>query len=279
MLSSTSRTLPLKTWALRGLVLAVTLLVMFPFVWLLLMSFKHDADIMAWPPKLFFLPTLENYLGLWKSAFTQAFANSAIISTSTTLISLLVGVPAAYALSRAGLRGRGSRMSLFILATRMAPPIAFTIPYFLVYRYIGLLDTRLGLTLIYLTVNVSLVIWSMRTYIDATPRSLEEAAWIDGATLWQGLYWVVLPTAVPGLVATAILSFLYAWNDFFFALILTRTQALTAPVAVVNFLDYEGWQWGKIAAGGVIVMLPVLLFSLAVRKFLVHGLAAGAIKG
>jgi multiple sugar transport system permease protein len=252
---------------------------MFPFAWLLLMSFKQDADIMAWPPRLLFRPTLENYLGLWKSTFTRAFANSAITSTSTTLISLLFGVPAAYALSRAGLRGRGSRMGLFILATRMAPPIAFTIPYFLVYRNIGLLDTRIGLTLIYLTVNTSLVIWSMRTYIDATPPSLEEAAWIDGATLWQGLCWVVLPTAVPGLVATAILSFLYAWNDFFFALILTRTQALTAPVAVVNFLDYEGWQWGKIAAGGVIVMLPVLLFSLVVRKFLVHGLAAGAVKG
>lgn len=268
-----------RSRALYAVVFLVTLIIMFPFLWLLVMSFKPEPDILAWPPRLLFAPTLEHYTGLWKSAFAQAFLNSSVTSTATTLVSLMVGVPGAYALSRAGFRGRGNRIGLFILATRMAPPIAFTIPYFLVYRNLGLLDTRLGLTLIYLTVNSSLVVWSMRTYIDATPRSLEEAAWIDGASLWQGFLWIVLPTAVPGLVATAILSFLYAWNDFFFALILTRTQAITAPVAVVNFLDYEGWQWGKIAAGGVIVMLPVLIFSLVVRKFLVHGLAAGAVKG
>ena len=105
------------------------------------------------------------------------------------------------------------------------------------------------------------------------------STWIDGAGLWQGFYKIVLPLSGPGLAATAILCFLYSWNDFFFALILTRTEAMTAPVAVVNFMNYEGWEWGKIAAGGTMVMLPVLFFSILVRKFLVHGLTAGALKG
>jgi multiple sugar transport system permease protein len=166
-----------------------------------------------------------------------------------------------------------------ILASRMAPPIAFTIPYFLAYRWMDLLDTRTGLVIIYLTFNISLVVWLMRSFFDACPRSLEEAAWIDGASLWQGFVRIVLPIAGPGIAATAILCFLYSWNDFFFALILTRNQAMTAPVAVVNFMNYEGWEWGKIAAGGTMVMLPVLIASVLVRKFLIQGMTAGAVKG
>ncbi len=114
-----------------------------------------------------------------------------------------------------------------------------------------------------MTFNLSLVIWMMRPFFDQLPRSLEEAAWIDGATTWQTFLRIVLPLSAPGLAATAILCFLFAWNDFFFALILTRTEAMTAPVAVVNFMNYEGWEWGRIAAGGTMVMLPVLVFSLA----------------
>ncbi len=264
---------------LHAFVLFLVFLIMFPFLWLGVMSFKTDVDILAWPPKVLFQPTFEHYLSLWDDEFSRSFVNSLITSIGSTVIAILFGVPGAYALSRAGIRGRGSLMSLFILASRMAPPIAFTIPYFLVYRNVGLLDTRTGLILIYLTINLSLVIWIMRTFFDATPRALEEAAWIDGASLWQGFVRIVLPMSGPGLAATAILCFLYSWNDFFFALILTRTDAMTAPVAIVNFLDFQGWQWGKIASGGVMVMLPVLVFSLIVRRFLVTGLTAGAVKG
>ena len=225
-----------------------------------------------------FTPTIEHYTGLWNTEFRFSFWNSAVTSVMSTLAAMVVGVPAAYALARMETRV-GNRLSLVILASRMAPPIAFTIPYFLVYRHIELLDTKFGLILIYLTFNLSLVLWMMRSFFDATPRSLEEAAWIDGAGMLQTFLKIVLPLSVPGLAATAILCFLFSWNDFFFALILTRTQAITAPVAVVNFMDYEGWEWGKIAAGGVMVMLPVLVFSILVRRFLVHGLTAGAVKG
>jgi multiple sugar transport system permease protein len=263
---------------LHVLVIVLVLLVMFPFVWLLVMSFKTIDDIFAWPPRWFFTPTLENYTDLWKGDFPKSFVNSLVTSVGSTVIAIVLGVPGAYALSRFEMR-RSNQLSILILASRMAPPIAFTIPYFLAYRHIGLLDSRIGLILIYLTFNLSLVIWLMRSFFDATPRALEEAAWIDGASLWQSFTRIILPLSGPGLAATAILCFLYSWNDFFFALILTRTEATTAPVAIVNFMDYEGWAWGRIAAGGTMVMLPVLVFSILVRRFLIQGMTAGAIKG
>lgn len=268
-------------WARRAaaaLVLVLALIVLAPFLWLLQMSLKTDADNFAFPPKLAFTPTVAHYRAIWDTAFRASFANSAVVAVASTVLAMLIGVPGAYALSRARFRG-ADHLNLWILASRMAPPIAFTIPYFLVYRHLGLLDTRTGLVLIYLTFNLSLVVWLMRSFFDATPRALEEAAWIDGASLVQAFLRIVVPLAAPGLAATAILCFLYAWNDFFFALILTRTEAMTAPVAVVNFMNYEGWEWGKIAAGGTLVMLPVLLFSFVVRNFLVRGLTAGALKG
>ena len=262
----------------HALALGLAALALAPFAWLLVMSFKTNAEIFRFPPRLLFEPTLGNYAALWSSEFRGSFVNSLVVSVSSTLAALLIGVPGAYALSRWSGRGGGA-ITLWILASRMAPPIAFTIPYFLVYRHLELLDTLTGLVIIYLTFNLSLVIWMMRPFFDQLPRALEEAAWIDGAGMWQSFVRIVLPLSVPGLAATAILCFLFAWNDFFFALILTRTEAMTAPVAVVNFMNYEGWEWGKIAAGGTMVMLPVLIFSMLVRKFLISGMTTGAVKG
>lgn len=263
---------------LHAAALGLVLVILAPFLWLLQMSVKTQPDIFAFPPKLAFVPTLEHYGTIWNTAFRRSFANSAVVAVVSTALALLLGVPGAYALSRARLRG-AEALTLWILVSRMAPPIAFTIPYFLAYRHLGLLDTRTGLVIVYLTFNLSLVVWLMRAFFDGTPRSLEEAAWLDGASLGQTFVRIVLPLSAPGLAATAILCFLYAWNDFFFALILTRTEAMTAPVAVVNFMNYEGWEWGKIAAGGTLVMLPVLVFSFIVRKFLVRGLTTGALRG
>ena len=273
-----SRPLARERRLLNALALVLAFVAMAPFLWLLQMSFKTNAQVFTFPPPLIFAPTLENYASLWNSGFRQSFINSLVVSTAATILPMLIGVPAAYALSRWMAPAAGT-ISLWILASRMAPPIAFTIPYFLAYRHLELIDTWTGLVLIYMTVNLSLVIWMMRPFFDQLPRSLEEAAWIDGATTAQGFLRIVLPLSGPGLAATAILCFLFAWNDFFFALILTRTDAMTAPVAVVNFMNYEGWEWGRIAAGGTMVMLPVLVFSLLVRKYLVHGLTGGAVKG
>jgi len=263
----------------RQLAIALTLIVLLlPFLWLLQMSFKANDVILQFPPPLIFTPTLANYTSLWQSAFSASFVNSLLSASFSTAFALLFGVPAAYALSKWA--GRGKRaLSFAILVTRMAPPIAFTIPFFLFYRWIGLLDTVTGLVLIYTSFNLPLVIWMMQPFFETVPPSLEEAALVDGAPTRTVFLKIVLPMVAPGIAATAILCFLYAWNDFFFALILTRTSARTAPVAVVNFMNYEGWEWGKIAAGGSLVMAPVLVFSLAVRRYLVSGLTAGAVKG
>lgn len=253
----------------------LAIVVLLPFLWMLQMSFRPNDDIMGY--RLLFVPTLENYRALWNGNFPGSFANSVAASAGSTILSLLVGVPAAYALSRWHFRGRRA-MAMWILATRMAPPIAFTIPFFLAYRYLNLLDTVTGLVIIYLTFNLALVILMMRTFFDAVPRQLEEAAWIDGCSIWGAFRRIALPLAAPGLAATGVLCFILSWNDFFFALILTRTHAMTAPVAIVNFMQYEGWEWGKIAAAGTLVMLPVTIFTFFVRSFLVHGLTAGGVK-
>jgi multiple sugar transport system permease protein len=256
-------------------VLVLLVLLLFPFIWLVQMSFRPNTDILGY--ELAFTPTLTHYRALWAGAFPGSFVNSLVTSTASTFLALLIGVPAAYSLSRAGFRG-SRRIALWILATRMAPPIAFTIPFFLAYRFLGLSDTLIGLILVYLTFNLALVIWMMKPYFDGVPRELEEAAWIDGCGIWGAFRRVTLPLSAPGLAATAVICFILSWNDFFFALILTRTQASTAPVAIVNFIQYAGWEWGRIAAAGSLVMLPVVAFSILVRNYLVRGLAAGGVK-
>jgi multiple sugar transport system permease protein len=260
------------------LTLGLLLLVLSPVMWLLTMSFKTEVDALAMPPKVIFVPTLGNYSGLLEARFLRPLLNSVVVATVTTILSLALGVPAAYALSRARTRATGG-IAFWILATRMAPPIAFAIPFFLAYRTVGWLDTLSGLILIYLTFNLSLVIWLMRAFFDGIPNSREESAWIDGASLGQTLRAVVLPLTAPGIAASAILCFLAAWNDFFFALVLTRSSAMTAPVAIVNFMHYAGWDWGRITAGSIIVALPVVAFAVPVRRYLVSGLTAGALKG
>ena len=255
--------------------LVLLVLVLFPFFWLLQMSFRASKDIFS--NDLLFSPTLENYRALWTGTFPGSFVNSVVTSSVSTALSLVIGVPAAYALSRGRFRG-SRRIALWILATRMAPPIAFTIPFFLAYRHLDLLDTTAGLVIVYLTFSLALVIWMMQPFFDSVPRDLEEAAWIDGCKVWSTFWNITLPLAAPGVAATAVICFILSWNDFFYALILTRTNASTAPVAIVNFIQYTGWEWGRIAAAGTLVMLPVVVFSILVRNYLIHGLTAGGTK-
>ena len=272
-----SRRLPawLRAHGRAAAAIALLLLLMFPFLWLVQLAFRPAADVFS--DDLLFRPTLESFTSLLQGNFARSFGNSLAASTLSTVLSLAIGVPAAYALARWRFRARNG-VALWILATRMAPPIAFTIPFFLAWRWLGLQDTVLGLSIVYLTFNLAIVIWLMQTFFEAVPTALEEAAYIDGCTVWQAFWKVTLPLTAPGLAATAVLCFIFAWNDFFYALILTRTEAVTAPVAIVNFLQYEGWEWSRIAAAGTLVMLPVVVFTVLVRKWLVRGLTAGGLK-
>jgi len=258
-------------------VVVLVLVILAPFLWLLQMSIKTQADIFAFPPKVVFVPTLEHYRTIWDTAFRRSFANSAVVGVVSTGLAMLLGVPGAYALSRARFRAAGA-LTLWILVSRMAPPIAFTIPYFLAYRHLGLLDTRTGLVIVYLTFNLSLVIWLMRSFFDATPRSLEEAAWIDGASLGQGFVRIVLPLSAPGLAATAILCFLYAWNDFFFAVTLTYTQSPTLPIMVAVFSSTQELFLAKVSALATAIILVPVILGMYAQQHLVRGLTGGALK-
>jgi multiple sugar transport system permease protein len=259
----------------QGSALLLLLATLAPLLWMVQMSFRPGDDVLT--VSLAVRPTFENYRALWTGSFPASFVHSLVTSTVSTSLALLIGTPAAYALSRWRFRAR-RKVALWILASRMAPPIAFTIPFFLAYRYLHLFDTVAGLVIIYLTFNLPLVVWTMTAFFEGVPQSLEEAAWTDGCGIWQAFLRITLPLSVPGLAATTILCFILSWNDFFFALILTRANAMTAPVAIVNFMQYEGWEWGKIAAAGTLVMLPVVAFTLLVRGYLVHGLMAGGLK-
>lgn len=261
------------------LILVTLGIVLFPIYWMVQMSLKWRLEQFALPPKYLFAPSLANYRELLHGDFMAAFWNSTVVAVWTTAISLLAGVPAAFGLSRLHARALSARLQFLVLAVRMAPAIVFALPFFLIFRYLNLIDTKLGLVIVYLTFNLPLVIWMLGPYFDAVPREIEEASVVDGARPWQ-TFLLVLPLVMPGLVAAGINAFLFAWNEFFFALVLTRSRATTGPIAIVNFLNYEsGFEWGKITAGGTLIMLPMILFAITVRKYLVRGIAAGAVKG
>ena len=257
---------------------AVLFVTAFPALWLALMSFKTELDALAFPPKLLFMPTLQNYVDLLASRFVNSFMDSLTVAAGTTILALVLGAPAGYALSRLeGARGANA-LGLWILSVRMAPPIGFALPLFVLYRVVGLMDTRQGLILVDLTFSLPLVAWLSRTFFDMVPQVLEEAAFVDGCGNFQAFRLIVLPLAAPGLASTAVLSFLFAWNDFFYALVLTRREVMTMPVAIVNFMNFQGWEWGKITAGSSLIMLPVIVLALLAHRYIVSGLSAGALK-
>jgi len=251
---------------------------LFPLVWILIVSLKPTLLAFEYPPVWVFKPTIEHYLGLRGSGYLQSLKNSAIVSAGTITLSLLVGVPAAYSIARRGLK-MGRYLFNWTFLVRMVPGMVFIIPYFVAYKELGLIDTHLGLIIIYMIFNLALVLGSMTAYFSDIPREIEEAAVVDGASINQIFIRIALPLAAPGLAATAILCFLFSWNEFVWPLVLTRATARTAPVAIMNFLRYEGTDWGSLSAGVVLLIIPVLMFSIMVRKYLVRGLTAGALKG
>lgn len=250
-----------------------------PVFWLALLSLKSPLDAFAVPPKLFFEPTLDAYFAVFgDSKFLAAIANSFIISIGSVLLSLLIAIPAAYGLRN--LRGplRYNSM-LAILLIRMVPGMVYLLPFFVLYKYMNLLDTHIGLIIVHLIFNVPLIIWMLAPIWASIPRDLSEASRIDGATPLQILLLVDLPLLKGGILASSILAFIFSWNEFLFALILTRREVVTLPVAIVNFLAYEGTEWGKISAASMFIIVPAMVFGFLVRRYMIAGLSSGAIKG
>jgi len=260
------------------LLLVVIVVCMFPFYWMVTTSFKDQAAILSPTPQFIFHPTLGNYATAFqKFDIGASLVNSLIVALSTTAISLTLGTPAAYAIARFEFKGKRDLWFWFI-SNRMISPIVVALPFFLIARQFRLLDTQLVLILIYLTFNVPIVVWICADQFRNIPKELDEAATLEGYSSF-GIFWrIALPLAAPGIAVSAIFSFIFSWNELLYALVLTRTNAKTAPVVATSFLSGYELPWGQIMATGTLVALPVIIFSIIVSRQLVRGLTMGAIK-
>ncbi|MEZ2131775.1 MULTISPECIES: carbohydrate ABC transporter permease [unclassified Sinorhizobium] len=269
---------------LAYLVMIVALFIaVFPVYWLAVNSFKLDIDIFAVPPVWFdFSPTLKHYEAAFiEQPFLIYALNSFIIAVATTIVSLIFGTMAGYALARFRYPGQlRYQISFWILSTRMMPPIVTIIPLFIFFNFFGLLNTRLAVVVSYTAFNLPFVTWMMKSYFQDLPPELEEAAMVDGDTRWGAFLHVALPLARPGLAATAIFSLILAWNEFLLALILTQTdRSMTLPVGISGRVTQYTTHWGEISAAGFLASVPIIIFALIVQRHLVRGLSFGAVKG
>ncbi|HEV7377816.1 MAG TPA: carbohydrate ABC transporter permease [Pyrinomonadaceae bacterium] len=266
-----------------GLVAIAVFSALLPVYWMVTISLKTEVDQFSVPPKwLVFSPTLAHYYDAFvERSFGQYLITSAIVAVLSTVCAIVLGTLGAYALSRFRLPHKlNTRLALWILSTRMFPPIVTAIPLFLLMRDVRLLDTISSLVIVYTAFNLPFVVWMMRGFFNEIPRDLEEAARVDGDSRLGALRRVLLPLVAPGLAATAVFCLIISWNEFLFALTLTQTDnAMTLPVGIAGRVTQYEIKWGVMSAAGVVAMIPILVFALAVQRYLVRGLSLGAVKG
>ena len=293
------------------IVILYALITMIPLAWIVLTSIKSPPDSISYPPKIIFQPTLEGYCNLFTTRSRQTtefiqtlgppqgicdeitrgrnmvivgpsnywprFENSIIIAFGSTFLAVFLGTLAAYGFSRFKVP-LADDLLFFILSTRMMPPIAVAIPIYLMYRQLGLSDTAVGMILLYTAVNVSLAVWLLKGFMDEIPREYEEAAMIDGYTRLQAFRKVVLPQATTGIAATAIFCLIFAWNEYAFAVLLTSGAAQTSPPFIPTIIGEGGMDWPAVAAGTTIFLVPILVFTILLRKQLLRGITFGAVR-
>ncbi len=263
-----------------GLYLSVFALIspaLFFFLWMASLSLKNEVDNMAIPPV--FIPnppTLANFIDVFeKNDFLTYTINSIIVSFSATILALLIGVPAGYGIAKA----KATKAAMLILIARITPGLSYLIPLYLLFQWLGLVGTLTPLVITHLVITVPIVVWVMIGFFEGLPNELEEAALVDGATIWQAFRHVAMPLARPGITVAMILSFIFSWNNFIFGVVLAGRETRTLPVAVYNVLTFEQVSWGPLAAAALMVTLPVLLLTLLMQKEIVAGLTAGGVKG
>ena len=250
----------------------------FPIYWLFIISFKTPEEIFAFPP-VWYPRNIQfaNYRVLFKDGDAVTVWNSLVLAGISTVFAMILGTIAAYSLVR--FRTGGENLAVWIISQRMMPPVAIVFPVFLLYVYLGWVDTYFGLIVLYTAFSLPYVIWMMRGYIEDIPIELEESALVDGCTRWQVLWKVVFPMARSGLFATAVFTFVFAWNEFLFALVLTRTEVVTYTVQVTHYFGGQSNFWAKIAALSVLGTLPIFIAVASMQRFLVRGISMGAVKG
>lgn len=251
---------------------------LFPVIWMFATSVKTQVQTFRIPPVWIFKPVYQNYSDLFFASSIQKYLiNGLVIASTSTAICLVLGSFAAFTLTRFHIRGRED-IAFWMLSTRMFPPIASAIPLYLLLRQLGLLDTHLGLIIVYLSLNLGFTTWMMRGFFRELPVELEESAMIDGCSRYGAFFRVVLPLSAPGLAATAILCFIFAWNEFLFALLFTGRNAKTMPVVLAGFITQTGIRWGALTAAGALTAIPTIILACLAQKYIVRGLTLGAIK-
>ncbi len=302
---------PLAKRVASVIVVAYALITIIPLFWIVATSFKTPPDSIAYPPKVLFSPSLEGYVNLFTTRTRQTpeymaslpaptawydklvrsrnmviagpsnvvgrFTNSIIIAFGSTFLAVFLGVLAAYGFSRFKVPLKDDLL-FFILSTRMMPPIAVAIPIYLMYREVGLTDSKIGMILLYTAVNVSLAVWLLKGFIDEIPREYEEAAMIDGYSRLHAFIKVVLPQATTGIAATAIFCLIFAWNEYAFAVLLTSGEAQTMPPFIPFIIGEGGQDWPAVAAGTTLFLIPICVFTILLRKHLLRGITFGAVR-
>ena len=269
-------------WPALGRMLFIGLYLLFvlaPLYWMFVTSIKPSDDYLANPPVWFpDKPTIVHYTAaLFSYRGLDGLTNSLIVSTAATILSTLFGTLMAYSLARFGTGGK--HLSFWVLSQRFLPPIAIVLPVFLIYRTVGLHDTRTGLTIAYTVFTLPVTVWMMLAYFQQLPTSLEEAALVDGCTRWQSFWSVAVPLAAPGIVAAMVFAFIACWTEFFFALILTSRNAFTLPTVFRAFLGFQGAQYGEASALAMVSLVPSIALGTLAQKHLVRGLTLGAVRG
>ena len=260
-----------------ALILIAAAIMMVPIIWIAMAAFKTHVDV--YQLKLFFTPTFENFLLVFDSPYNlhEKLWNSTVVALVTVAIAIPLATMAAYSFSRFRLRGQRI-MFVMILATQFLPAVVIVLPFFLMFRDFGILDTRLGLIIVNLSIVMPFGVWMIKGFIDGIPIDTEESALVDGSTRLQVIRNIVLPMAAPGIITAAIFCFIIAWNDFLFALILTNNDAVTLPVGLALFKAEEGDLWNLLAAAGIIIMVPMFILALIIQKHFVQGMTMGAVR-
>ncbi|MCY3996569.1 MAG: carbohydrate ABC transporter permease [Rhodobacter sp.] len=259
------------------LILFAAFVMLVPIAWIFLAAFKTHVDV--YQLKLFFTPTLGNFGTVFEAPFFLGvkLLNSTVVALVTVLLAIPVATMAAYSFSRFRLRGE-TAMLVAILATQFVPAVVIVLPFFVMFRDLGFLDTRVGLVLVNLAIVMPFAIWMIKGFIDGIPMDTEEAAMVDGSSRLQVIRNIVLPMAAPGILTAGIFCFIIAWNEFLFALILTNKHAVTLPIGLALFKAEEGDLWNLLSAAGIIIMVPMFILALVIRKYFVQGMTMGAVR-
>jgi len=256
----------------------VALVIFFPIFWMLVSGFKTEVEAVSTPPRLIFRPTLENYAAVWQRAdYVRHAVNSVIVSVGSTLLALGLALPAAYAMAFFPTR-RTKPTLLWMLSTKMLPPVGVLVPIYLLFRDLGLLDSRVGLLMVYTLVNLPIVIWMLFTFFKEVPREVLEAGRMDGAGPGREIASLLLPLSLPGITSTALLAVILAWNEAFWSLNLTAAKAAPLTAFMASFSSPEGLFWAKLSAASTMAIAPIVVFGWLSQRQLVRGLTFGAIK-